>query len=162
MNAHESRLRRDALAKILMEEEGWRDYPYDDATGARVSPPVGKLTVGYGTLFPLRESEGAWLLRWRMEGELDRLKHELMTLSVDGDHVELDALPRLAWLALGDMAYQLDATGVLEFHRLLAHVARSEWREAADECRRSRWHKQTPSRCERVAARFTQLAEESQ
>lgn len=162
MSPARKRSRYDALAALLMDEEGWRGMPYDDATGQHVPAPRGNLTVGYGTMFPLTEEEGAWLLRHRMEREIAILARELMTVSLDGPHIVFDELPRDAWIALGDMAYTLGGEGVLDFHAMLCAVARSSWPRAAAEVRDSKWDRdEAHSRAERVAARFDALAKQS-
>ena len=163
MSPADKRSRYDALAHLLMREEGWRGMPYDDETGQPVPAPRGNLTVGYGTMFPLTEEEGAWLLRHRMEREIAVLARELMTVSLDGPHIVFDALPREAWIALGDMAYTLGGgEGVLDFHRMLCAVARGHWREAAAEVRASKWdRREAHNRAERVARRLEGLAKGS-
>ena len=149
-----SRDRYDALARLLMDEEAWRAMPYDDATGRPVPAPRGNLTVGYGTMFPLAEEEGAWLLRHRMEREIAILARGLTAVSLDG-------LPRDAWIALGDMAYTLGGEGVLGFRRMLAAVAEGDWRRAAAEVRASKWDRdEAHDRAERVAARLERAGEE--
>lgn len=145
----------DRLVDLLREEEGWRADPYDDATGEPVRAPVGTLTVGYGTAFPLTEQEGEWLLRHRLERES---RHLVLAFQAHGV-LRGCALPELAWLALEDMGYQLGVMGVLLFHKMLECVSRRDWAGAARECRDSEWHRQTPVRAERVAARFDTLAE---
>lgn len=50
------------------------------------------------------------------------------------------------------MLHQLGARGVANFRRMLAAMARKDYEAAADEMLDSAWHKQTPERCERMAA----------
>jgi lysozyme len=50
------------------------------------------------------------------------------------------------------MLHQLGARGVANFRKMIAALARKDYEAAADEMLDSGWHKQTPERCERMAA----------
>ena len=57
-------LMKTALEMLVAADEGLRLMPY------RCS--AGKLTIGYGTTFPLSEEEAHLLLRHRLEKVLDQ------------------------------------------------------------------------------------------
>lgn len=139
---------RHALLALLRREEGLKLDPYDDATGAVLRAPRGNATIGYGTLLPLRPEEADYLLQHRLDLTLAELAPELATVY----SITLANLPRDAQIALGDAAYQLGVPRLLEFHRMLGAVRAGDWGRAADEVLRSRWDRETPRRCERVAA----------
>lgn len=50
------------------------------------------------------------------------------------------------------MLHQLGARGVANFRKMINAIARKDYEAAADEMIDSNWHKQTPERCERMAA----------
>lgn len=50
------------------------------------------------------------------------------------------------------MLHQLGARGVSNFRRMLDALARKDYEAAADEMLDSAWRRQTPERCERMAA----------
>ena len=56
--------------------------------------------------------------------------------------------------ALCEMAYQLGLNGVMNFRKMRTALREGEYDRAADEALDSKWHAQTPKRCERVARMF--------
>lgn len=64
---------------------------------------------------------------------------------------KLDAV-RQAYVV--SMAFQLGVAGVLGFPRMLSALAAGAWQSAYDEALASKWHSQTPARCERAARAF--------
>jgi GH24 family phage-related lysozyme (muramidase) len=52
------------------------------------------------------------------------------------------------------MAFQLGVGGVLGFPHMLGCLAASDWQGAHDAALASKWHQETPERCERAAAAF--------
>ena len=143
-------LEAQALA-ILRADEGERKYPYDDATGKRVTAPVGNVTVGVGIDLDagLEPPERMWLEDHRLRREY----HALMGGLVEHEpHVYLALLPRAAQLALALMAFQLGAPRLLRFRKMFAALARRGWDGAAKEALDSKWARETPHRAARVAA----------
>ena len=53
--------------------------------------------------------------------------------------------------ALLDMCYQLGFEGLGRFTNMLKNIRIKIWEEAAKECLNSKYHQQTPKRCERIA-----------
>lgn len=53
--------------------------------------------------------------------------------------------------ALCEMTYQLGLNGVMNFRKVRQALSEGDYERAADEALNSRWHVQTPKRCERIA-----------
>lgn len=123
----------------LKQDEGFRGEPYNDH--------LGKPTIGFGTLLPLTEAEGELLLQHRWDETRSELRWRYKSLYGHG----MDTLPTLACQALDNMAYQLGVPGVMAFKRMWAAIDRRDFGAAADEMLDSKWHGQTPQRCERLA-----------
>ena len=128
-----------SLIETLKEAEGFRGMPYDDS--------LGKPTICYGTLLPLTEEEGEWLLRHR----LDERIAELRTMLRDEEVGTSATLPEPVWLSLCEMSYQLGVPKLRGFRKMLAAIERKDWEKAADEALDSRWARQTPNRARRIA-----------
>jgi lysozyme len=50
-----------------------------------------------------------------------------------------------------EMCFQLGVFGVARFKKMAEAIMREDWECAADEMLDSKWHKQTPARCRRLA-----------
>ena len=117
----------------LCEDEGFRGHPYDDH--------LGLPTIGYGTLLPLTEEEGALLLNHRLQEKLDELTQAAPWVS---------GLPQHIQDVLANMSYQLGVAGLLKFQNFLAALQEGEYSDAGAHGLDSRWAKQTPQRAERL------------
>jgi lysozyme len=102
--------------ELIKAYEGYRAMPYHD--------PVGVLTVGYGTTFPLSEDEASWLC----ESRADAFQAQIKAL------VTPDLLPQ-QWDALTSFAYNV---GIGAFGRstLLVKLNAGELDAVPDELRR--------------------------
>jgi lysozyme len=102
--------------ELLKAQEGYRAMPYHD--------PVGVLTVGYGTTFPLSEDEASWLC----ESRADAFQTHIKAL------VNRELLPQ-QWDALTSFAYNV---GISAFGRstLLVKINAGELDAVPDELRR--------------------------
>jgi hypothetical protein len=49
------------------------------------------------------------------------------------------------------MVFQLGTQGVRNFKKMWKNMRVKKWKEAAEEMKDSRWHKQTTNRCEHLA-----------
>jgi lysozyme len=136
------------IENILINEEAFNGYIYDDATGNPIRPGSvlkGHPTVGYGLALdvnPLTEEEGRYLLRNRIAGTESLLAKSLPWFA------DLDETRRAVLTA---MAYQLGAGGLLEFRGLLHYCAIGDWNRASEQMLNSRWASQTPARVTRMA-----------
>lgn len=131
----------DTLMADLRDDEGWRPHPYPDH--------LGYLTIGYGFLIDPRRGGGLprpvaeFWLRYAVNERVDALRKQWPAF---------DDQPLEVKRALGSMAYQMGADGVLKFKRMLAALEAGDRATAADEALESEWAKQTPERANRMAA----------
>lgn len=121
--------------RILKTQEGFRGLPYDDG--------AGHPTIGYGTLLPISEDEGEWLLQHRLEATETEIAARWQPYADQPEHVKQ---------ALCLMAYQLGVEGELQFKKMLACLEKGDTRCAAREAMDSQWEHQTPKRVALVAA----------
>lgn len=155
-------------AEILMEQEGFREWPYLDTRGFR--------TVGFGTRLPLSEHEHAQIETFRTHasaappilttaalwpitrgegealliGRLDIKRQRLERGALAHFNIRFDELPDPAKLGLLDAAYQLGVAGLLDFRLMWGFIRSGMWMKAGQEAKRSRWARQTPSRAARL------------
>lgn len=135
-----------ALERKLTAEEGVRLIPY------RCSK--GHWTIGIGHKMSKSEIRDMRHISAERAGQL--LHHDI-GLAVAGaiqifgrERFEAMAEPRQR--ALVEMVFQLGATGVVGFARMVGAIFRDEWARAADEALDSKWaRKDTPYRARRVA-----------
>jgi len=141
-----------SLADTIKAEEGWRAFVYDDATGQPIlkgSTVQGYPTIGYGFCLeaikgtPLPQEIGERWLELLIAEKREELEKRWLPFSTQPSDVQ-DALT--------EMAYQLGVGGVLGFRLMLQALERGDRVTAAVEVLDSEWHKDTPARCERVAA----------
>lgn len=143
----------ERLLAILANEEGFRPYVYDDATGEPLRP--GYTLVGHPTIwFGLCVEKGRVP---RLPEAMPRDAHEYVAVTKWNDLQSrapwLAGQPEDVQLALALMAYQLGADGVLGFPNMLAALKRGDREAAADHALDSDWHRvDTPPRAKRVAA----------
>ena len=124
----------DKLVNGIKKHEGFRDRPYFDSLG------VG--TIGYGTTW-ITEEEADMLLRNRLQSCISEIDSYIDELSVSIDEVRR--------AILYEMCYQLGIDGVKRFRKMWESLADMDYEKASSEMKASRWHKQTPARCEYLA-----------
>lgn len=128
------------VAEDLKRDEGWVPHAYQDH--------LGYWTIGYGFLIDERKGGrlpkhiGNQWLQWEIEQRWREL--------TDAEPW-LDDQPEDVQRALANMAYQLGVSGVLRFRKMLAALRSGDREKAAEEMINSKWHAQTPERCERLA-----------
>ena len=126
-----------SVTDALRAEEGYSSKPYKDSQGV--------WTIGIG--------------RNIQRVGISSDEAELMFANDIGRAIKgLDmALPWWKTLdevrqsALVQMAFQLGLDGVLNFRKMRQALMAFDYETAADEVLNSRWHVQTPKRCERIA-----------
>ena len=118
---------------LVRKHEGWSPNPYRDGGG---------FSVGYGTHFPLSETEGEWLLRHR----LGIAQNDARALFENFD--DLDGVRQAV---LVDMSYQLGYNGLAGFVNLRQSVGRGDWATAKEDMLDSKWARQTPGRAKELA-----------
>ena len=136
---------KTSIVNILVKEEGFRPYIYDDATGKRLQPGsivAGTPTIGYGTV-DITKEDAQMLLEARIKRIID----------VDLLHFTkyLSHMSEMQIVVLSCMIYQLGLAGVKGFKKMLEAIELEDFEEAARQMLDSRWHEQTPKRCERMA-----------
>ena len=124
----------DKLVNGIKKHEGFRDRPYFDSLG------IG--TIGYGTTW-ITEEEADMLLRNRLQSCISDIDSYIEELSVSIDEVRR--------AILYEMCYQLGIDGVKRFRKMWEALADMNYEKASREMKASRWHKQTPARCEYLA-----------
>ena len=130
----------ERLATRIKAHEGLRLKPYTDS--------LGRLTIGYGRCLETRGISRA---------EAEALFRADLAAAIAAAEAVAGAA---SWAALGrvrrevlvEMVYQLGAGGASRFARMLAALRAGDYGRAADEMLDSRWHGQTPARCEALAA----------
>lgn len=148
-----------AVVDQLKVDEGFRADPYKCT--------AGHLTIGYGTKLPITEGEAEMLLERRLADTRTALAQGLWNArampSIDSGHALLTfaAMPHAVQEALLNMAYQLGVAGLLGFKKMLVHLGERRWAQASEEMLASKWHGQTPARCERAAALMASAAASS-
>lgn len=125
------------LLEQIKFEEGFYGEPYFCTEN--------KLTVGYGTTFPLTTEEAELLLKHRLYKKIEQLQKEKpIVLKLDETRQN----------ALYDMAYQLGVNGLLKFRKMWLAIESGDFEKAYIEALDSRWAKQTPNRAKRVATKL--------
>ena len=130
-------MNRAVIADYVMRHEGLKTEPYMDTEG--------KLTIGIGHCLDTKPiSQRACMVIF--EDDCMDVERDLTKLVYD-----FDKLPDRAQMVLFDMVFQLGLGGVQKFKKMLLAIQERDWDKASDECLDSRYHKQTPARCEENA-----------
>lgn len=110
----------------LLREEGVRLLPYDDATGAPVKAPTGKLSWGIG--FNLMQCGSRALFEAMLRCLLGLLEAQLVTLTW------YSALPDSVQSVCQDIAYNGGIHDLLNYPHMIAAFAKGDLATAAKEC----------------------------
>ena len=122
--------------KMIMKDEGWRAKPYKDTEGV--------LTIGFGTnITRITREEGEALLDLRL--------NKIINFDLLSFTEELPNLNDARKIVLISMLYQLGLYGVKKFTQMRQAIKDKDFNRASIEMLDSRWHKQTPHRCRRLA-----------
>lgn len=124
----------------LVADEGEVLHAYEDH--------MKFLTIGVGRLIDKRKGGGISReeSRYLLANDIRRC------MAIAGQWEWFDKLdwPRQGVIVC--MLFQLGARGVSGFRKMIDALARNDYESAAAEMIDSSWHKQTPARCERMAA----------
>lgn len=129
----------DKITTQLRRDEGEVLHAYKDS--------LGYLTIGVGRLIDkakgggISKEESAYLLKNDIDKKLKELELNLPWVN------QLDEARKGVLL---NMTFQLGIGGVLLFKNTLTLIKAGEWEKAAMNMRMSKWHEQTPERCERL------------
>ena len=128
------------LSRQLKSDEGLKLHAYTDTKGF--------LTIGYGRLIDKRRGGGLT----QEEAEY------LLSNDIAKRRASLTIL--LPWMytldearqgVLLNMSFQMGIEGLLNFKKMLAACRDGRYAEAAEQMRQSKWAKETPARCTRLA-----------
>lgn len=128
----------ETLRQRLLRHEGMRLRAYKDS--------LGILTIGVGRNIEnkgISEEEAFFLL----DNDIEEVREAVTK-----------ALPWVGGLddtrqgILFEMAFQLGLQGLLAFKNTLKAVQEERWGDAAQGMLSSKWHTQTPARCEELAS----------
>ena len=132
------------LKTQLKEFEGCRLNGYLDT--------LGVVTIGYGHVDPSITIDTEWTQE-QAEAQLDADIAE-KTAQVRQHIPWFDRLNEPRQAVLIGMCFQLGLAGLLGFNRTLGSVRDERWDDAANGMLMSKWCKQTPQRCRRMAAQM--------
>ena len=137
----------DLKARVRLHE-GVRTQMYLDS--------LGKATIGIGHLIQSHERERyAEGVEISME-EVEELFDIDLNRAAAGADLLIDEcvghdLPQHVGEVILEMVFQLGTTGVSKFLKFWKALRVKDWKKAAEEMKDSRWHSQTPKRCEHLA-----------
>ena len=117
---------RDLVVARLKPEEGYEQFPYDDATGKRVRAPVGNITWLYGC--NLETSGSPELATLVLGWQVDQVEKQLLPLAW---YSALDDVRKSVCL---DIAFNGGVAGLLHYPHMIAALSRQDWPTASQEC----------------------------
>lgn len=126
------------LHDMLKFDEGCRNLPYDDATSLSLSAPVGKMTIGIGRNLNAKPLSNNAIYYLFLEDLSDAICDARMVLGYDA--FERLSFPRKA--ALINLAFNMGATRLATFKRMLKAIREENWERAAVELLDSKWASQ--------------------
>ena len=138
----------DELKARVQDHEGLRTSVYLDS--------LGKKTVGIGHLVQPHEMERfAEGVEIPMEDIIEIFELDLNRAAAGADMLIEDnighELPQHVGEVILEMVFQLGTTGVSKFKKMWKAMRVKQWKTASLEMKDSRWHSQTPKRCESLA-----------
>jgi len=138
----------DALKSRVQDHEGLLTSVYLDS--------LGKKTVGIGHLVQPHEMERfAEGVEIPMDEIMEIFEMDLNRAAAGADMLIEDnighELPQHVGEVILEMVFQLGTTGVSKFKKMWKNMRVKKWKEAAEEMKDSRWHSQTPKRCEHLS-----------
>jgi lysozyme len=131
------------IKEIIKKHEGFRDQVYVDTLGYR--------TIGYGHKVldtdPFKDGEVY------PQEMLEKVFDEDFAKAKEGADRLLHHLdpPEDAVNVVISMVFQLGEAGVSKFKNMFVALENEDYVEAASQMLDSRWHMQTPSRCQELA-----------
>ena len=127
----------------IKKHEGLRLKPYHDS--------LGKLTIGYGHNLEARGISKEIAEYLFQEDFVDASLTLARTLPEVGEHLHGKDGGTTRAGVLIEMVFQMGMAGVLGFRKMFRAIAQENWDEAADQMLDSKWHTQTPGRCQTLA-----------
>tara|TARA_R110002020_G_scaffold221527_2_gene429625 strand:+ start:19894 stop:20343 length:450 start_codon:yes stop_codon:yes gene_type:complete len=138
----------DELRARVQDHEGLRTSVYLDS--------LGKKTVGIGHLVLPHEMERfAEGVEIPLEDIMEIFEMDLNRAAAGADMLIEDKIghdvPQHVGEVILEMVFQLGTTGVSKFLKFFKALRVKDYKTAASEMQDSRWHSQTPKRCEHLA-----------
>jgi|TARA_X000001316_G_C898143_1_gene17331 GH24 family phage-related lysozyme (muramidase) len=138
----------DELKARVTSAEGIVDHVYLDS--------LGKATIGIGHLIKPHEKERFPEGKKISREEIDELFDLDINRAAAGADLLIEEkvghdLPTHIEHVIVEMVFQLGTQGVRNFSKMWKNMRVKKWKEAAEEMKDSRWHKQTTNRCEHLA-----------
>ena len=138
----------DELRARVQDHEGLRTSVYLDS--------LGKKTVGIGHLVQKHELEKfAEGVEIPLEDIMEIFDMDLNRAAAGADMLIEDKIghdvPQHVGEVILEMVFQLGTTGVSKFLKFFKALRVKDYKTAAAEMQDSRWHSQTPKRCEHLA-----------
>ena len=127
------------LTEQLRRDEGEKLHAYSDH--------LGFLTIGIGRLIDKRkgggitQEESAYLL----SNDIRQKTGEVIMALPWAAHID-----QVRFGVLQNMAFQMGTDGLVGFRNTLKFIEAGEYERAGANMRASKWHSQTPARCERL------------
>lgn len=116
--------------------------------------PTGHSTIGYGHM--LTEDDDFVEGVEYDKAELEELFEKDFAIAVQGAEKIIEnndlVLPGIAYEVLVEMCFQLGEPRTSKFKKMIEALKEHKFQEAADEMIDSKWHKQTPERCSKLAS----------
>ena len=133
----------EEIKQRIKEHEGYRDTVYSDS--------LGFATIGYGHLVLPSDNfvEGVTYPKEVLEEVFDND----FKIAVDSARDLLKDIEHnyIIFGVLVEMCFQLGKPKVSKFNKMFIALKEKNLDKASDEMINSRWHKQTPKRCESLA-----------
>ena len=133
----------EEIKQRIKEHEGYRDTVYSDS--------LGFATIGYGHLVLPTDNfvEGVTYDKETLEEVFDND----FKIAVDSARDLLRNIEHnyIIFGVLVEMCFQLGKPKVSKFNKMFIALKEKNLDKASDEMINSRWHKQTPKRCESLA-----------
>lgn len=128
------------ITEQLMRDEGCVLHAYEDS--------LGYTTLGVGRLIDKRKGGGitAEESAYLLANDIRRKTSEVISALPWSEHMD-----PVRFAVLVSMAFQLGIDGLLGFKNTLALIQGGNFDQAASNMMMSKWHSQTPARCERLA-----------
>lgn len=142
------------LADDLKRDEGFRSFPYDDATGLPIPMNGHDISIkGYGTVgygwnmdaLPLSKEAGEFILGEHINQSLKEM---------DAQWPWWRQMPEPAQRGLANMVFNMGIGRARGFRKMLRALESGDYNRAATEALDSKWAKQVGARGQRIAVLY--------
>lgn len=138
----------EQLKERIKKHEGYRDTVYKCSAGKR--------TIGYGHLIRANQNfeDGVKYPKERLDKlfERDFTNAHNAAYRLHNKFIGTNDMKQSTYEVLVEMVFQLGEGSVSRFKNMWKAIEEEDFEEASKQMLDSRWHKQTPKRCEELAA----------